>query len=466
MAKKSNSKKSGDVRFDMPYVVPDPPLANQALGIDRPALRGKDHTYTIDVTVLDTPDHRLVRSGLLLAHRVSDGLGDWYLNAQEWAPLMPEEISMPVDAEGDLPDRLASLVRPFRRLAPLGPVAAVTLERQAYTIRGTVSDGALVLATLRDDRFTIRKGGVVITRVREVTLRPTPAMSAPQRAHVVSLLSAAGGSRVQQFPPLRERLGAPATGLTDLPAPRPWRDDQSLEEFVERTFATRLRAIVGADLELRNESTESTRHLTRELRGLADEVRGFSAVLEPEWRARFEEHLDALVDGDEAEAPIMQRGDHYMAVLDALVAATRAPRLGDQSRYPASAVMRQIVAGQLTVLRDRCAALQAESASEAWAAALSAARRLRLTALAGAELDGKAARRLVTEVTEVAQALERCVVGPREPDAEALGAMTASAAFEAGRRHQRALDASLTGRGRFVESWPAVGKRLKKAAKP
>jgi hypothetical protein len=45
--------------------------------------------YEIAVTLLDAPDHRLIRSGVLLAHRVLDGRGEWYITAPDWQPLLP-----------------------------------------------------------------------------------------------------------------------------------------------------------------------------------------------------------------------------------------------------------------------------------------------------------------------------------------------------------------------------------------
>lgn len=307
MAKKDarrGSRRTATARFDMPFVVPNPLLANAAAGIDRPRLRGSRYSYRIDVTVLDTPDHRLLRSGVLLAHRTSDGNSDWYLNAHDWTPLLPEELSVPASGPlGDevppaeqVPARLAHLVRPFQRSATLEPVAVVTLERSTYAIRSTPTEGGLVVATLRDDRFTIRRAGVAIGRVREVTLRPMSVISSEQRAHLVKSLVAAGGTQVEQFPDLRGRLGAPATGLTDFPEPRPWREDMPLEEFVAKVFAARLRAIIAADLELRTGVTDSTFHLTTELRGLSTDVRGLADVLDPQWRQRLDDDLEVLVE--------------------------------------------------------------------------------------------------------------------------------------------------------------------------
>src|SRR5699024_6773908 len=122
-----------------------------------------DATYTIDVTLLDSPDHRLVRSGILLAHRVHDEVGEWYLSAEGWQPYLPAEQTEPMSA--DLPQEFADLVRPFRRIGALGPVAALTCERRGSLFRDADDRP---LADVRDARVTVRRGGLTTARFREV----------------------------------------------------------------------------------------------------------------------------------------------------------------------------------------------------------------------------------------------------------------------------------------------------------
>ena len=64
----------------MPYSAPAPRMVNPELGLHNLVARaGHNAAYEIDVTLLDAPDHRLIRSGVLLAHRVLDGRGEWFL---------------------------------------------------------------------------------------------------------------------------------------------------------------------------------------------------------------------------------------------------------------------------------------------------------------------------------------------------------------------------------------------------
>lgn len=465
-AGKSRGKKSRAevIRFDVPFALDRPPLTNLDLGIDRFVQRGRDHTYTTDITVLDTFDHRLNRSGVLLAHRVCDGLGDWYLSAQGWESLLPAELSLPVDAEGDLPEQLASLVRPLRRLLPLGPVAAITLERAEYSIRSDL----LVLGTLRDDKFTIRRGGVAIGRVREVTIRPTNQLTRAQREHLVATLLAAGGARVREFPDVRGRIGAPATGLTDFPTPRPAEPTDTLERLVMRVFAARLRAILAADLAARQADPAPAGHthdLVDQLGFLDAEVRGLSGVLEPQWRSRFEEAIAASLADGQAHADqglLTQHAERYLEVLDQLVAATRAPKLGDAARRPASSVLRQLIEAQSVVVFDRCDQLSEKASDERWTAAATAAARLHLLIDVSLDVCGDKGQRLSARAHDLADALAAVAASPISPSDADLAELSAPAAFGLGRRFQAELDASVAARSEFVASWRGRRGKLAK----
>ena len=57
-------------RFEMPWAAAPGRLVNPEIGLCSIALRAGDHApYEIDVTVLDAPDHRLVRAGVWLSRR-------------------------------------------------------------------------------------------------------------------------------------------------------------------------------------------------------------------------------------------------------------------------------------------------------------------------------------------------------------------------------------------------------------
>jgi hypothetical protein len=82
----------GQRYYDMPYSAAAPRMINPDLGLHHLVARaGHNAAYEISVTLLDAPDHRLIRSGVLLAHRVLDGRGEWYITAPDWQPLLPKD---------------------------------------------------------------------------------------------------------------------------------------------------------------------------------------------------------------------------------------------------------------------------------------------------------------------------------------------------------------------------------------
>ncbi len=207
----------GQRLYDMPYSAVAPRLVNPDLGLHNLVARaGHNAAYSIDVTLLDAPDHRLIRSGVLLAHRVLEGRGEWFLTAPDWQPLLPKD-RIELMGHTDLPEDLAALIRPLRRRAPIGPVAALTCDRREFALRDEEGD---TLALLRDDRVTVRRGGLTTARYREVVLTPVgPGLAEDQTAWLDHALTGAGCTPVARFPRLVSRLGAPATGPSDLPEP-------------------------------------------------------------------------------------------------------------------------------------------------------------------------------------------------------------------------------------------------------
>ncbi len=223
-----STKPPGQRLYDMPYSAAAPRMINPGIGLHNLVARaGHNAAYEIDVTLLDAPDYRLTRSGVLLAHRVLDGRGEWFLTAPEWQPLLPKDR---VETMGhtDLPQEFGDLIRPLRRRATLGPVAALRCERREFALR---DDQGQTLALLRDDKVTVRRGGLTTARYREVMITPIgPGLTEQQVNWLDRAISQAGATAVPRFPRLVSRLGAPATGLTDFPHPRSFEADAPLDD--------------------------------------------------------------------------------------------------------------------------------------------------------------------------------------------------------------------------------------------
>lgn len=444
------------LRFELPFAADAPQLVRADGSIRRVAVRSSG-SYTMDVTLIDTPDHRLLRAGVVLAHRISDGAGEWYLAAPQWHGL-PDEVAEPIGATAELPNSYAALIRPIRRQGLLGPVAGLTCDRTEYVLRGASDE---TLGVIRDERVTIRRGRQVANRYREVTLTPSQAMTREQADEVAEAMLRASATVVDGFPTLQQRLGAPATGPTDFPDPQPLRQGMSLDEYVQRRFACRLRDVVVADLDLLA-GRASARGLVAALTRTGRDIRGLAAVLEPAWREHMEAELDVLkhIDPDSTTRPL--QGNELLGVIDALASAARAPRLGDLSQRPAGPVFVERVKAGTMILVDRCRSLTVDAPDGRWVSALLAAEQLQLTAEVGAPLAGKTAKRFLKRLGALIGELRPAVAVVSEPTDAQLDAMTARAAYAEGRGFAERIAAVERARAQFVADWPGQVKRLGK----
>ena len=416
------------MRFDLPFHAQPPPLTAKGAGITGLVER-RSSGLTIDVTILDTPDDRLLRAGIVLAHRVQDGVGAWYLAAPGWQPHLPAERTLPIDATAELPQQFVAWTRPFVRRATIGPVAGLGCERRDYLIR----NGDETLGMIRDEQVTVLRRGIATSRYREATVTASQGLTAEQRDGVRAAMEQVGGAVVEQFPTLQQRLGPPASGGTDFPEPVGWRRREvTLESFVTHLFATDLRALVVALLS----APDSLPELFADIRGHA---RGLASVLDPPWL----HHLEQLLLGDpKARA---------LDVVDALVGAVRAPRLGDASHKPAARLLLRRAERGARVLSERCGVLSSESPDRDWEAARAAAEQLHASGAVAVQLHGKAGRRAMRHLTEVTRALRRCA---DVTTVESLDGLSAADAFELGRQVERSRQCTAVERAAFVSQWP------------
>lgn len=437
------------MRFEIPFTSTPPLLRSEALGFTRVVER-RSAGYTVDVTIIDTPDNRLLRAGVVLAHRVIGGLGEWYLAAPSWEPWLPAEDTEQLDASAEMPERMASRVRPLARRGVLGPVAALHCERSEYVLAH--SDGT-VWATIRDERVTVRRGGVTTARYRELTVMPARVLSSQQREFILTSMDASSATGVGSFPTLQQRLGAPATGLSDFPSPQAVRKRSDLEDFVSAVFAGDLMQLVETLLALTADEAVGTEILRTHLEKVRRDVRGLGSVLEPEWF----QHMVGLtrpVPG-ESNRSVVERA---IDVVDALVGAVRAPRLGDASNLQARQLLFEHAHQATSLLSDRCRDLSTSSSSAEFAAAKEAADQALTRSRVTGYVLGRSGVRMVGRLESVAADLESCIADESEPDLDGVGAHEA---FEMGVRSERERQRVLVDRQRFVDAWPAQQAALR-----
>ena len=453
--------------YDMPYSAAAPRMINPDLGLHNLVARvGHNAAYEIAVTLLDAPDHRLIRSGVLLAHRVLDGRGEWYITAPDWQPLLPID-RIELMGHADLPEELADMIRPLRRRATLGPVAALICDRREFALR---DKEGVTLALLRDDKVTVRRGGLTTARYREVLITPVgPGLTDEQLAFLDRALSQAGATHVPRFPRLVSRLGAPATGPTDLPVPGPFDSAAPFKKFVSQLVALRLRQIVEADLAIRGGDLGAVDRLADHASRLRVELKGLSVVLDPEWVEDLYDELGWIsLEGDSSNSDghdrltARLRSERYLTVLERLVAAVRAPKLADQRSDPAGEVLAGLVSIAVTRMA-RCADhLNVDSADEEWEEAWQEMGRLEwVVGVAGQVLPEEAAT-IQQQLLKARQLLAEIYDDHRRElvTAEQVAKLIPAQAFAAGRDFERESRRVRRARREFVDVWAKTKKKL------
>lgn len=484
----------------MPYSSQVPSPVRPDLGLASLVARaGHNAGYDIDLTLLDAADHRLIRTGVLLAHRVLDGRGEWYLGAPGWVPLLPKELIIPM-GQGELPDRLAELVRPFRRGATLSPVAALRCERREFSLRDT--DGHTV-ALLRDDKVTVRRNGLTTARYREVMMTPIgPGLNAAQAAWLGECLGSAGATEIERFPRLARRLGAPATGPSDLPIPANLTDG-TFGQFLTQLLGAGARDLIAADLALTNGLPGAEERLTTSAQILCNRLEALRTVLGADWVGDVVEDLEWLVTPADPE-PVRPRGSawpeeaprsddlaalggpgsfedptppgtarvsgcrarlhslRYLSMLERLVAAARAPRTGAGAAQPAIDGVESLYRSALSHLTRAADRLAVEGTAQTWDAAWSAAQELSRAAVIRALIDRE---QTATDLERLAGGLD-LLERARRADLDAatildeIDDLTPAAAFEAGRRFERDRETARTVRSDFLTRWPKIRRKL------
>lgn len=425
------------LRFEFPVEAPDVPLASPGAGVAAQDAMPESETRTI----LDTPDCRLLRAGVAVAHHVAGGHGWWSLRAPSWEPLLPSEHTEPVDASMDLPAAFARLTRPIARGETLRPLAELKVERLT---RPLLTPDALTLGTLVDEKFVLSRDDGSRVSYRQCVVSPSPAMTAQQREFVAASVLAAGGRPVVSFPTLQNRIGPPATGLTDFPEPRPLRKDATMEELVAAVFASDLRALVHTLL-----ATEALGEGDLALDAVRRHTHGLAHALDPAWVEDVEALLEELAGLGWAESL-----SPAVRVVDALVGAVHAPRLGDVGSMTAAPLLHVRAGHGVAILVDRCGLLEPDSPAENWGAARSAAARLADSAQVALAMRTRTADKLFAALDSISRGLDACVAQTDEP---VLEGTTPREAYELGQWRGRA-DAHLTAaRADFVRRWP---KRL------
>ncbi|MEV0212360.1 CYTH and CHAD domain-containing protein [Micromonospora sp. NPDC050695] len=342
-------------------------------------------SVTLVARLLDTVDLRLARAGASLRHRRGDEL-PWTVKLPTGTPGVRHEVSRP-GPKGQPPPELVELVTALHRGAPLAPVTVVRTVRHAHEV---CDRAGTVLAEVVDDRVTVLDDAGTTTggfRELEVELKAGDRELLDRAGAVLREAGARGGS----FVPKHVRaLGAAAQAEPDLVGPAGLPSDPSAGDVVTEAVRKEVRRLLAHDPLVRlrapaaggdtavHQMRVACRRLRSDLRTfkplvrrswarpLRDELRWIAGVLGAArdaevLRARLRrtagaDPLDpAAVDRlDEALAARQRvahtaidealRSPRYLALVDALVLAARAPRLTGRAAKPAARALPKLVA--------------------------------------------------------------------------------------------------------------------------
>lgn len=467
---------------------------------------------TLTATYFDTPDLRLARAGVSLRFRRGDNQ-PWTVKLPSAVPGTRHEISR-AGLPNAIPRDLADLVTVYARGTPLAPTAVLRTVRRATELRDR---GDVLLAELADDTVSVMDGRRVRAKFREIEVERVRGRR--KLLDKVEAVLCGAGAVAGAFTPKHIRaMGPAAAEPPDAVAGKPLGRKPTAGEVVTAAIRTGVDRILTYDPLVRLRSTvgqnDTAVHQMRVgCRRLRSDLRTFAPLVDSQWagtlraelgwlaqalggardaevlRARLRHtagadplapldgaavarldaelaarHEDALVTLDKALA-----ADRYLALVDTLVAATRAPQLTPLASKPAPAVLPRLVAkpwrqfayGSRGV--DGATDLDPAAPDERWHAVRIRGKRARyaVEAVAGV-LGGGAAelakslaavQNLLGEHQDAAIAAETWLsIARSDPDDHTL-------AVTAGRLYERERAAVRATRSRFPAAWAASTKR-------
>lgn len=450
-------------------------------------------------TYHDTDDLRIVRWGASLRYRAAEG----------WTVKLPEAVHGPVTERrehtfeggpGRVPADALDLVRGLVRDGSVRPVVRLQTVRHRTRIACDGSDRAV--ADVVVDDVSVLDGRRIVDRFREVEVELADDARRSTMATILEPLAQAGARIVDPIPKVVRALGARAAAPPDLVV-RPVDPSSTVDDVVRSMIASSTLRLIKSDAAVRlgldPEGVHQARVATRRLRS---DLRTVRTMLEPDWRrrlreelgwlgaelgrvrdldvlgARLREHASSLTDDDaasvakvldrlrarhdaaRAELSSAMRAPRYVALLDALVEASREPRvLGGVAGERALDVMGTLMERPWRHLEGLCDDLGPGSTDAELHEARILAKRVRYAAEALTPVFGKPARRIARRAESLQQ-----VLGAHQDAVMAIswlreqaGGVTPRVAFTAG----RLAGIEAVARDEARRAWPEAWRRLR-----
>jgi CHAD domain-containing protein len=464
---------------------------------------------TLRATYYDTPDLRLARAGVSLRHRRGERGAPalWTAKLPTEAVGVRKEVSR-AGGPGKVPAELVALLTAYHRGAPLEQAASMRTVRRVYEVRDRTDRP---LAELDDDTVTVLDGRRPKAVFREIEVE-RKAGNRKLLDRLGAVLCEAGAVEGAFTPKHVRAIGSAAAGAPDLAPPNLLPRKPTAGEVVTAALRKDIGRIIAFDplVRLREplpDGDTPVHQMRVGCRRLRSDLRSFGPLLDKAWtdelrgelgwiagilgaardaevlRERLQHtaaadplapldgaavaridadltarHEDALSDVDEALGT-----DRYLALVDRLLAAARAPKLTGVARRPGRDVLPALVGGPWRKLAKGGGRLEPAQPDDDWHAVRIAGKRARYAAEAVAGVVGGAApafakaladvQTLLGEHQDAAVAADTWLaIANADPDDHAL-------AVTAGRLYERERAAVRAARAAFPAAWQAVSRR-------
>lgn len=275
----------------------------------------------LDATYYDTPDLRLVRDGISLRRRTGEGDPTWTLKL----PAGPSTVALQrrefdiVDDSPVIPDALGSLVTGWVRTAPISAVIDILSHRER---RSVVDSSGVELAEIDDDQVSVREGGEIVARFREIEVELADGGSEQLLRDITTRLVDAGAGTPDPMPKVTRALGPRALVPSVLTVVAP-RRDASIAEVLASSVRAGAADIISNDPIIRLDSDPEGVHGARwAVRRLRADLRSFARYVESADIDRIRSELRWLSD----ELAVLRRAD---VLLERVVSATSTMAAGD-----------------------------------------------------------------------------------------------------------------------------------------
>lgn len=462
-----------------------------------------DERYTVAAPVQrrlhtvywDSPDLRLLRWGVSLRFRAGEGWTVKLPDADSKLGTFRTEHTFPGDSHA-VPAAALDLVAAMLRVVRPVPIAELRTIRTERTVSGDTSE----LADIVEDDVRVVRSGKVVMRFRQIEIELHSDSPECVLEEIGRALRRSGAGSEPAPPKVAVAVGRPGPD-PELVVPDVCRNSRSAD-VVRAALATSVRRLVRIDPALRIEPTAERVHAARvSVRRLRSHLRSFRPIMHRVWADRMRDRLrwlndvlsgardaDVLIAGLNKRAALLPPGDRrefealvqpfrqrrteaydalagalrslqYLNLIDALIAAARAPQFMADAYERADRHLDRLMRPAWRQLRKRVRRAGDAPHDRELHAIRIKAKQVRYAAEALKPVAGRAARTFTKRVEDL-----QTLLGHQHDAVVAYGALhakldTPELGFLAGEIAATERAVAQNGRSRWRSCWKRLDKK-------